>query len=35
MKKVADAEEKKCEVCNGRGSVVQQVQTPFGVMQSQ
>lgn len=35
MKKVDGAEEKKCETCNGRGSVVQQIQTPFGVMQSQ
>ena len=35
MKKVAGAEERKCESCNGRGSVVQQIQTPFGVMQSQ
>lgn len=35
MKKVAGAQEKKCETCNGHGSVVQQVQTPFGVMQTQ
>jgi len=35
MKKVAGAEEKTCESCKGHGSVVQQVQTPFGVMQSQ
>lgn len=35
MKKVVWAEEKKCESCNGHGSVIQQVQTPFGVMQSQ
>lgn len=35
MKKVAWAEEKKCEACNGHGSVVQQIQTPFGVMQTQ
>lgn len=35
MKKVAGADEKKCESCNGHGSVVQQVNTPFGVMQSQ
>ena len=35
MKKVVGAEEKKCESCNGHGSVVQQVSTPFGVMQSQ
>lgn len=35
MKKVAGTDEKKCETCDGHGSVVQQVQTPFGVMQSQ
>lgn len=35
MKKVVGAEEKRCTSCNGHGSVVQQVQTPFGVMQSQ
>jgi len=35
MKRVAGADEKKCEACNGHGSVVQQIQTPFGVMQSQ
>jgi len=35
MKKVVGTEEKKCETCGGRGSVVQQIQTPFGVMQSQ
>ena len=35
MKKIAGAEEKKCESCNGHGSVVQHIQTPFGVMQSQ
>lgn len=35
MKKITWAEEKKCETCNGHGSVVQQIQTPFGVMQSQ
>ena len=35
MKKVTGAEEKTCETCKGHGSVVQQIQTPFGVMQSQ
>jgi molecular chaperone DnaJ len=35
MKKVDGAEEKKCESCNGHGSVVQHIQTPFWVMQSQ
>jgi len=35
LKKVVGAEEKRCETCNGHGSVVQQIQTPFGVMQSQ
>jgi len=35
MKKVDGAQEKKCESCNGHGSVVQHIQTPFGVMQSQ
>jgi len=35
MKKVEGADEKTCESCNGHGSVVQQIQTPFGVMQSQ
>lgn len=35
MKKVAGADEKKCESCGGHGSVIQQVSTPFGVMQSQ
>ncbi|MCX6824800.1 MAG: DnaJ domain-containing protein [candidate division SR1 bacterium] len=35
MKKVTGADEKKCETCNGHGSVMQQIQTPFGVMQSQ
>ncbi len=35
MKKVAWAQEKTCDVCKGHGSVVQQIQTPFGVMQSQ
>lgn len=35
MKKVEWAEEKTCEACKGHGSVVQQMQTPFGVMQSQ
>jgi molecular chaperone DnaJ len=35
MKKVAGAEEKTCETCRGHGSVVQNIQTPFGTMQSQ
>jgi len=35
IKKMVGIEEKICEVCGGRGSVVQQIQTPFGVMQSQ
>ena len=35
MKKVVGAEERTCETCHGHGSVVQQIQTPFGVMQSQ
>jgi molecular chaperone DnaJ len=35
MKKVVGAEEKRCETCNGHGSVAQHIQTPFGVMQSQ
>ncbi len=35
LKKVVGVQEKKCESCNGHGSVVQQIQTPFGVMQSQ
>lgn len=35
MKKVTGAQEKTCDVCKGHGSVVQQIQTPFGVMQSQ
>lgn len=35
MKKVAGVEERRCETCNGHGSVVQHIQTPFGVMQSQ
>ncbi|MCX6824416.1 MAG: DnaJ domain-containing protein [candidate division SR1 bacterium] len=35
MKKVEGADERTCESCNGHGSVVQQIQTPFGVMQSQ
>ena len=35
MKKIAGVEEKRCEACGGRGSVVQQIQTPFGVMQTQ
>lgn len=29
------AQETKCETCNGRGVVSQQVQTPFGIMQTQ
>ncbi len=35
MKKVKWAEEKTCTSCKGHGSVVQQIQTPFGMMQSQ
>lgn len=35
MKKVIGADEKTCTTCKGHGSIVQQVQTPFGVMQSQ
>lgn len=35
LKKVVGAEEKTCETCKGHGRVTQQVQTPFGVMQSQ
>ncbi len=35
FKRVTDAQEKKCDACHGHGSVVQQMQTPFGVMQSQ
>jgi len=35
LKKVAGAESKTCETCKGQGRVVQQVSTPFGVMQSQ
>ncbi|MEI8091104.1 MAG: hypothetical protein WCG98_02390 [bacterium] len=35
MHKIAGATEKTCETCGGRGSVNQQVSTPFGVMQSQ
>ncbi|HMS91585.1 MAG TPA: DnaJ C-terminal domain-containing protein [Candidatus Absconditabacterales bacterium] len=35
MKKVKGAEEKTCTSCKGHGSVVQQIQTPFGMMQSQ
>ena len=33
MKRVAGVEEKTCDICKGRGSVAQHVQTPFGVMQ--
>jgi len=32
---VDGADKSQCRQCNGRGSVVQQVQTPFGVMQNQ
>jgi len=35
MKKMQWMEERKCETCGGHGRVTQQVQTPFGVMQSQ
>ena len=35
LKKITGVEEKTCESCHGRGSVVQQISTPFGVMQSQ
>jgi len=35
FKKVTGAESKTCETCKGHGSVVQHIQTPFGVMQSQ
>ena len=35
MKKVMGADEKTCTTCKGHGSIVQHVQTPFGVMQSQ
>lgn len=35
LKKVTGAEEKTCETCKGQGRVIQQVSTPFGVMQSQ
>ncbi|HRX63561.1 MAG TPA: DnaJ C-terminal domain-containing protein [Candidatus Absconditabacterales bacterium] len=34
-KVVEGAEEKTCTKCNGSGRVVQQVQSPFGVMQTQ
>lgn len=34
MKKIAGVEEKTCDTCKWRGSVVQQIQTPFGTMQS-
>lgn len=30
-----DAEKKSCPTCDGRGAVMQQVRTPFGVMQTQ
>ena len=30
-----DVELRTCATCGGRGAVAQQVQTPFGVMQSQ
>lgn len=35
LQKITGTTEKICDTCKGRGSVVQQVQTPFGVMQSQ
>lgn len=35
LQKIAWATEKTCDTCKGRGAVTQQVQTPFGVMQSQ
>lgn len=35
MKKVVGAEEKTCSVCKGQGSIAQQIQTPFGMMQNQ
>ena len=35
MKKTVGSEEKTCDTCKGHGSVVQQMQTPFGTMQSQ
>lgn len=35
LKKVTGAESKTCGTCKGHGKVTQQVQTPFGVMQSQ
>lgn len=35
FKKVVGAESKTCHTCKGNGRVVQQVSTPFGVMQSQ
>ena len=35
MKKIAGATEHTCETCKGRGQVAQNIQTPFGVMQSQ
>jgi molecular chaperone DnaJ len=35
LKKIADVEEKTCDTCKGHWRVSQQVQTPFGVMQSQ
>lgn len=34
MKKIEGVEEKPCDTCKWRWSVVQQIQTPFGVMQS-
>jgi len=35
LKKVVGAEENICDICKGHGRVTQQIQTPFGVMQSQ
>ena len=35
MKKIAWATEKTCDTCNGHGQVAQNIQTPFGTMQSQ
>jgi molecular chaperone DnaJ len=35
LKKIANVIEKTCETCKWHGRVTQQVQTPFGVMQSQ
>lgn len=35
LKVVQWAEERKCDTCNGSGRVVKQIQSPFGVMQTQ